>query len=181
MDEDDNDPQTMEECRHQNDLKNWKKTIQEELDSLNKREVFGPITPTPEGVKLVGYKWVFVRKRNEQNEVVRYKARLVAQGFTQKPGIDYIETYSPVVDATILRFLINLSVIKQLKMQLMDVVTTYQYRSLDIDIYMRIPKGLKMPEALTSKPRHIYPIKLKRSLYGLKNQDICGPIVLVST
>ncbi|KAL0323103.1 UNVERIFIED_CONTAM: Copia protein [Sesamum angustifolium] len=95
MDEDDNDPQTMEECQHRNDWKSWKKAIQDELDSLNKREVFGPIIPTPKGVKPVGYKWVFVRKRNEQNEVVRYKARLVAQGFTQKPGIDYTETYSP--------------------------------------------------------------------------------------
>ncbi|KAL0330455.1 UNVERIFIED_CONTAM: Copia protein [Sesamum radiatum] len=151
MDEDDNDPQTMEECQHQNDWKSWKKAIQDELDSLNKREVFGPIIPTPKGVKPVGYKWVFVRKRNEQNEVVRYKARLVAQGFTQKPGIDYTETYSPVVDATTLRFLISLSVIKQLKMQLMDVVTAYLYGSLDTDIYMRIPKGLKMPEALKSK------------------------------
>ncbi|KAL0391926.1 UNVERIFIED_CONTAM: Copia protein [Sesamum radiatum] len=92
MDEDDNDPQTMEECQHRNDWKSWKKAIQDELDSLNKREVFGPIIPTPKGVKPVGYKWVFVRKRNEQNEVVRYKARLVAQGFTQKPGIDYTET-----------------------------------------------------------------------------------------
>ncbi|KAK4398525.1 Retrovirus-related Pol polyprotein from transposon RE1 [Sesamum angolense] len=120
------------------------------------------------GVKPVGYKWVFVRKRNEQNEVVRHKARLVAQGFTQKPGIDYTETYSPVVDATTLRFLISLSVIEQLKMQLMDVVTAYLYGSLDTDIYMRIPEGLKMPEALKSKPRHMYSIKLKRSLYGLK-------------
>ncbi|KAL0335212.1 UNVERIFIED_CONTAM: Copia protein [Sesamum radiatum] len=168
MNEDDNDPQTMEECQHRNDWKSWKKAIQDELDSLNKREVFGPIIPTPKGVKPVGYKWVFVRKRNEQNEVVRYKARLVAQGFTQKPGIDYTETYSPVVDATTLRFLISLSVIKQLKMQLMDVVTAYLYGSLDTDIYMRIPEGLKMPEALKSKPRHMYSIKLKRSLYGLK-------------
>ncbi|KAL0376758.1 UNVERIFIED_CONTAM: Copia protein [Sesamum calycinum] len=167
MDEDDNDPQTMEECQHRNDWKSWKKAIQDELDSLNKREVFGPIIPTPKGVKPVGYKWVFVRKRNEQNEVVRYKARLVAQGFTQKPGIDYTETYSPVVDATTLRFLISLSVIEQLKMQLMDVVTAYLYGSLDTDIYMRIPEGLKMPEALKSKPRHMYSIKLKRSLYGL--------------
>ncbi|KAL0293473.1 UNVERIFIED_CONTAM: Copia protein [Sesamum radiatum] len=168
MDEDDNDPQTMEECQHRNDWKSWKKAIQDELDSLNKREVFGPIIPTPKSVKPVGYKWVFVRKRNEQNEVVRYKARLVAQGFTQKPGIDYTETYSPVVDATTLRFLISLSIIEQLKMQLMDVVTAYLYGSLDTDIYMRIPEGLKMPEALKSKPRHMYSIKLKRSLYGLK-------------
>ncbi|KAL0343769.1 UNVERIFIED_CONTAM: Retrovirus-related Pol polyprotein from transposon RE1 [Sesamum angustifolium] len=168
MDEDDNDPQTMEECQHRNDWKSWKKAIQDELDSLNKRDVFGPIIPTPKGVKRVGYKWVFVRKRNEQNEVVRYKARLVAQGFTQKPGIDYTETYSPVVDATTLRFLISLSVIEQLKMQLMDVVTAYLYGSLDTNIYMRIPEELKMPEALKSKSRHMYSIKLKRSLYGLK-------------
>ncbi|KAL0324092.1 UNVERIFIED_CONTAM: hypothetical protein Scaly_2376300 [Sesamum calycinum] len=66
MDEDDNDPQTMEECQHRNDWKSWKKAIQDELDSLNKREVFGPIIPTPKGVKPVGYKWVFVRKRNEK-------------------------------------------------------------------------------------------------------------------
>ncbi|KAL0292007.1 UNVERIFIED_CONTAM: Retrovirus-related Pol polyprotein from transposon TNT 1-94 [Sesamum calycinum] len=181
MDEDDNDPQTMEECQHRNDWKSWKKAIQDELDSLNKREVFGPIIPTPKGVKPVGYKWVFVLKRNEQNEVVRYKARLVAQGFTQKPGIDYTEIYSPVVDATTLRFLISLSVIEQLKMQLMDVVTAYLYGSLDTNIYMRIPEGLKMPKALKSKPRHMYSIKLKRSLYGINNQDVCGTIVLVST
>ncbi|KAK4397363.1 Secreted RxLR effector protein [Sesamum angolense] len=55
MDEDDNDPQTMEECQHRNDWKSWKKAIQDELDSLNKREVFGPIIPTPKGVKSAGY------------------------------------------------------------------------------------------------------------------------------
>ena len=96
MEEDDNDPQTMEECRHRNDWKSQKEAIQAELDSLNKRGVFGPVVPTPESVKPVGYKWVFVGKRNERNEVVRYKARLVAQGFSQKPGVDYMETYSPV-------------------------------------------------------------------------------------
>ncbi|KAL2251798.1 UNVERIFIED_CONTAM: Transposon Ty1-BL Gag-Pol polyprotein [Sesamum indicum] len=50
----------------------------------------------------------------------------------------------------------------------MDVVTAYFYGSMSIDISMRIPKGLKMPKALKSKPRHMYSIKLKRSLYGLK-------------
>jgi hypothetical protein len=51
----------------------WKEAIQAELNSLVKCEVFGPVVQTPEGVMLVGYKWVFVRKRNEKNEIMRYK------------------------------------------------------------------------------------------------------------
>ena len=115
--------------------------------SLEKRGVFGPIIQTPKDVKPVGYKWVFVRKRNEKNEIARYKARLVAQGFSQKPGIDYDETYSPVMDVTTFRYLISLVVSEKLDMQLMDVVTAYLYGDLDTDIYMRIPEGFKMPEA----------------------------------
>ena len=65
-----------------------------ELNSLKKRDVFGPIVRTPYDIKPVGHKWVFVRKRNGHGEVVRYKARVVAQGFSQRPGIDYEETYS---------------------------------------------------------------------------------------
>jgi hypothetical protein len=103
---------------------------------------------------------------------VRYKARLVAQGFLQKPGIDYEETYSPVVDAITFRFLIRLIVTESLDMRLMDVVTTYLYGSLDNDIYiyiyMKISEGYKMPEAYNSKSQSIYSIKLQRSLYGLK-------------
>ena len=51
-----------------------------------------------------------MRKRNENNEIVRYKARLVAQGFSQRPGIDYEETYSPVVDAKKFKFLLSLAI-----------------------------------------------------------------------
>ncbi|WCJ40675.1 Retrovirus-related Pol polyprotein from transposon RE1 [Euphorbia peplus] len=146
--------------------KKWKDAIQVELDSLKKREVFGPIVRTPEGVKPVGHKWVFVRKRNEKNEITRYKARLVAQGFSQRPGIDYEETYSPVVDAITFRYLISFAVQERLSMHLMDVVTTYLYGSLDNDIYMKIPEGFKLPEKCP-KPE-LYSIKLQMSLYGLK-------------
>ena len=72
--------------------------------------MFRPVARTPDNVKPVGYKWVFVRKRNEKNKVVRYKARLVAQGFSQRPGIDYDETYSPVMDTITFRFLISMAV-----------------------------------------------------------------------
>ncbi|KAK1571786.1 hypothetical protein Q3G72_022923 [Acer saccharum] len=121
-----------------------------------------------EDVKPVGYKWVFVRKRNEENEVVRYKARLVAQGFSQRHGIDFDETYSPVMDTITFRFLISLAVLEKLEMRLMDVVTAYLYGSLDSDIYMKIHEGFRMPEAYNSRPQNLYSIKLQRFLYELK-------------
>ena len=118
---------------------------------MRKRGVFGPIIRTPHDIKPVGYKWVFVRKRNENGEVVRYKARLVAQRFSQRPGIDYEETYSPVVDATTFRFLISLAVREGLDLRLMDVVTAYLYGPLDNEIYMKVPEGIELKNKESSR------------------------------
>ncbi|KAJ9539329.1 hypothetical protein OSB04_032062 [Centaurea solstitialis] len=166
--EEDQEPKSVDECMHRKDWPKWKDAMQTELNSLTKREVFGPVVRTPEGVKPVGYKWVFVRKRNEKNEIVRYKARLVAQGFSQRPRIDYEETYSPVVDATTFRYLISLVIQEGIDMRLMDVVTAYLYGSLDTDIYMKLPEGLKLHESCKVSSREHCSIKLNKSLYGLK-------------
>ena len=138
---DDPDPRSILECQKRRDWEEWKKAIQIELLSLNKRNVFGPIVIAPENVNPVGYKWVFVRKVNEKNEVTRYKTRLVAQGFSQRPGIDFEETYFPVMDAITFRFLMSLTTFKNLEMHLMNVVTAYLYGSLDNNIYMKLPEG----------------------------------------
>ena len=130
------------------------------MDSLEKRKVFGPIFPTPNDVKLVGYKWVFVKKRNDKNEISRYKARLVAQGFSQRPGIDYDKTYSPVMDIIMFQYLISLSVSERLDMHLMDVITAYLYGMLENYIYMKVLEGFKLPKVNTSQPRNMYSIKL---------------------
>ena len=167
-DNEDLDPKSVEECRQRDDWPKWKDAIKAELNSLSKHEVFGPIVLTPDGVKPVGYKWVFLRKRDATNKIVRYKARLVAQGLSQRPSIDYEEMYSPVVDATTFRYLISLAIHEKLGMCLMDVVTAYLYGPLDCDIYMKIPEGLKFPATHNSGPRELYLIKLCRSLYGLK-------------
>ena len=66
------------------------------------------------------------------------------------------------------RFLISLAVSEGLDVHLMDVITTYLYGFIDNDIYMKIPKGFKLPEANSTKPRNMFSIKLQRSLYGLK-------------
>jgi hypothetical protein len=161
----DPEPKSILECKKRSDWSNWKEAIKSELISLNKRNVFGPVGLTPEGVYPVGHKWVFVRKGDENNMVVRYKARLVAQGFTQRLGIDFDETYSPVMDGITFWYLITLAVNMNLQMKLMDVVTAYLYGSLDTEIYMKVPEGIKVPK---EEERNMYSVKLKRSLYGLK-------------
>lgn len=114
----------------------------------------------------MGFKWVFIRKRNENNEAVRYKARLVAQGFTQRPGIDFSEAYSPVMSGITFCYLISLAVQKHLSLQLMEVVTAYLYGSLDSDIYMKVPDGISIQDPNTN--HNMYCVKLNKSLYGLK-------------
>ena len=166
--DDDPEPQNTNECRQRNDWPKWREAMQAKLHSLIKRDVFGPVVQTPASIKPVGNKWVFVRKRNENNDIIRYKARLVAQGFSQRPGIDYEETYSPVMDTITFRFLISLAVSEELDMRLMDVITAYLYGSIDSDIHMKIPEGFKLPEAVSTKPRSMLSMKLQRSLYGLK-------------
>ncbi|GKC99842.1 copia protein [Tanacetum coccineum] len=162
------EPKSVIDCQNRPDWDKWKDAMQAELNSLNKQKVFGPIVTTPRDVKPVGCIWIFVHKRNEKNEVTRFKARLVAQGFSQRPGIDYEETYSPVMDAITFRYLISLAVSRNLEMRLMDVVIAYLYGSIDSNIYMKILKGFKITESLISKPKELYSIKLQRSLYGLK-------------
>ena len=81
---------------------------------------------------------MFVRKRDDENEVARYKASLVEQGFSQRLGIDYDETYSPVMDIITFQYLISLSVSEGLDMHLMDIVTAYLYSMLENDIYMKV-------------------------------------------
>jgi hypothetical protein len=88
----------------------WKEAIEAELNSLKKRKVFTDVIPTPPRIFPVGFKWVFIQKRNENNEVVRYKARVVAQAFTQRPDINFNETHSPVMNGITFRYLISLSV-----------------------------------------------------------------------
>jgi hypothetical protein len=100
----------MAECKGRLDWNKWKEVIEVELNSLKKRKVFTEVIPTSPRVFPVGFKWVFIRKRNKYNEMIRYKARLVAQGFTQRSDIYFNETYSPVMNGIIFRYLIYLAI-----------------------------------------------------------------------
>jgi hypothetical protein len=156
----------MAECMKRSDWNKWKEAIEIEITSLTKREVLFEVLPKPSNVNHVGFKWVFVRKRNENNEVVRYKARLVAQGFMQRPGVDFNETYSPVMSGITFRYLISLAVQNSLSMQLMDVVTAYLYGSLYSDLYMKVPDGISIPDPEAN--RNMFCVKLQNSFIWLK-------------
>jgi len=110
----------------------------------------------------------FLRKRNENGEIARYKARFVAQGFSQRPEMEFNETYSLAVDATTFRYLISLIAHEWLNLHMMDIVTAYLYGSLDSDIYMKLPEGYNFPDGNSSDTRENYSVKLNKSVYGLK-------------
>jgi hypothetical protein len=106
----DPDPKTMAECKRRLNWNKWKEPIEVELKSHKKGKVFTDVIPKPPNIFPVGFKWVFILKRYENNMVVRYKERLVAQGFTQRPDIDFNETYSPVMNEITFQYLIFLAI-----------------------------------------------------------------------
>ena len=116
----------------------------------------------PPGRKLVGSKWVFKKKTGSDGSVERYKARLVAQGYTQKYGTDHDETFCPVVRQESLRVLIALSVQNELKLHQVDVNTAFLNGTLEEEVFMRQLKGFEV------KGKEQLVCKLKKSIYGLK-------------
>ena len=103
------------------------KTLHAEYLSLRKLGVFGPLV-TDLITKPIGYKLIFTCNRDKHGDVLRFKVRLVAQGYTQKPGINFEQTYSPVMDSTSFRNLLSLAVQMALETRLLDVITTYLSR-----------------------------------------------------
>jgi hypothetical protein len=90
---------------------------------------------------LVDSKWVFKTKLNERGEVIKYKARIVARGFTQEYGVDYFDTYSPVARLTSLRTLLTIVAAQDLELYQMDADTAFLNGTLEEDIYMDFPDG----------------------------------------
>lgn len=168
------------------DKQKWKTDIFEELDSLENNQVFEIIerSDVKKDKTLVGSRWVLTQKFNELGELKRYKARCVAQGFKQKEGIDYQETFSPTGRLSTLRYLTALAAETGEEIRQADFVTAYLNATLEEDetVYMHIPEGFKewlietKPETLIKQNidnflrggNNDYIMKLKKSLYGLK-------------
>ena len=112
--------------------------------------------------KPIGCKWVFKTKRDAQGKVERHKARLVAKGFTQKQGIDYTETFSPVSTKDSFRIIMALVAQYDMELHQMDVKTAFLNGELDEVIYM------KQPEGFIEAGKEEMVCRLRKSIYGLK-------------
>ena len=142
----------------------WLTAIRNELNSLIKARTWRYVTKPPTA-NLVGCKWIFKIKRDKDGNIAKFKARLVARGFTQVYGIDYAETYAPVARYSSIRLIIALAAHYDWELHQMDVKTAYLNGELDVPIYMQAPEGLELIN-------HACPASnvclLIKSLYGLK-------------
>ncbi|CAG9104628.1 unnamed protein product [Plutella xylostella] len=155
------EPLTIQDALSSPEKEHWKKAIADEYESFEKNKAWN-LTLLPEGKKAVKCKWVFKKKLGPNGELKRYKARLVAKGFTQRYGIDYKETYSPVVRYSTIRTLLALAVNLNMHVDHMDVKTAFLNGDLAETVFMEQPDGYKV------EGKEEYVFKLNKAIYGLK-------------
>jgi hypothetical protein len=160
VEDDQDDPSTLREALNRPDAAAWQAAMQTEYDSLQQASTYD-LVPLPRGRTAVGNKWVFKVKQLADGGL-KHKARLVAKGFTQQAGIDYRETYAPVVRYASLRALLALAAHHDWEVHHMDVKTAYLNGVLREEIYMRQPEGFEV----TGMEQLV--CRLKKGLYGLK-------------
>ena len=158
---DDDEPASFRAAMLSANAKQWEHATDSEYDSLQKAGTY-ELVRLPPGRSPIGCKWVLKVKRGADGQVERYKARLVAQGFSQKAGIDYTDTFAPVAKFVSIRALLAIGAHFDLHMHQMDVKTAFLNGELDEEIYMRQPEGYAVQGS-----EHLV-CRLRKSLYGLK-------------
>ncbi|GJS11822.1 putative ribonuclease H-like domain-containing protein [Tanacetum coccineum] len=134
--------------------------MQEELLQFKLQQVW-VLVDLPHGMKVIGTKWVYKNKRDERGVVVRNKARLVAQGYTQEEGIDYDEVFAPVARIEAIRLFLAFASFMGFIVYQMDVKSAFLYGTIDEEVYVSQPPGFVDPD----HPKKVY--KVVKALYGL--------------
>ncbi|GJV28846.1 putative ribonuclease H-like domain-containing protein [Tanacetum coccineum] len=138
----------------------WIEAIQEELLQFKLQEVW-TLVDLPNGKRAIGTKWVFRNKKDERGIVIRNKARLVAQGYTQEEGIDYDEVFAPVARIEVIRLFLAYASFKDFVVYQMDVKSVFLYGKIEEEVYVCQPPGFEDSDF----PDRVY--KVEKALYGL--------------
>lgn len=152
------EPKTYKQAIKSPDSEKWVSAMEDELNSIEDNKIWS-VVDLPPGRTAIGSKWVYKIKTDSEGNVARYKARLVAQGFTQKYGVDYDEVFAPVTRSATFRTLLSIAGNHNLIVKQYDVKTAFLNGSLKEEIYMKPPQIMNIPEKV---------LKLHKSLYGLK-------------
>ncbi|KAJ9553888.1 hypothetical protein OSB04_017933 [Centaurea solstitialis] len=138
----------------------WIEAMQEELLQFVLQHVWD-LVDLPKGHRVIGTKWIFRNKTGERGIVIKNKARLVAQGYTQEEGIDYDDVFAPVARIEAIRLFLAFASYKGFKVYQMDVKSAFLYGTIDEEVYVSQPPGFEDPKY----PDKVY--KLRKALYGL--------------
>lgn len=153
------DPVSFEDATSREDSIQWRKAMASEMASLLKNETW-ELKTLPKGQPVVSCRWVFKSKLQPDGKVERYKARLVARGFSQTQGVDYFESFSPVVRYESVRTVLAVAAKHDMELVQFDVKTAFLNSPLEEEIYMQQPDGYNDGSGRVCR--------LRRGLYGLK-------------
>lgn len=153
------EPRTLRDAMSSQQRAEWTCAMKEEMTSLKKNGTW-KLCKLPNGRVAIGCKWVYKLKTNADGKVVRYKARLVAQGFSQKFGTDYDQVFAPVAKQTTFRVLLTMASKNKFIVRHIDAKTAFLNGSLKETIFMKQPPGFEEGDGMVCL--------LKKSLYGLK-------------
>ncbi|GKV27057.1 hypothetical protein SLEP1_g36265 [Rubroshorea leprosula] len=146
-------------------LPHWVDAMKEELEALHNNNTWTLVpSPSPQ-TNIVGSKWVFKTKLHPDGSIERFKARLVARGYSQVPRLDFDETFSPVLKPTTLRLVIALATTLSWPLKQLDVKNAFLHGKLKEEVYMSQPPGFEDP----IHPNHV--CELNKSIYGLNRAD----------
>jgi len=129
------------------DAAKWDAVCKEEMNSFQHMGVY-EVVPQPKGRKVIGSKWVFCIKHRPDGNVEKYKACVVAQGFTQVEGLNFNKTFTPVTKFSSFHTILALAAEHNLEFHQMDIKVAYLNGVLEEEIYMELPLGLKVPEGM---------------------------------
>jgi len=160
------EPRTYAEAMCHTDAFQWHQAALDEL-AAHKRNGTWRLVKRPKEHRVIGSKWVFKVKRNADGSIDHYKGCLVAKGYNQRPGFDYLKIFTPTVHMASIHIILALAAIHNLHLRSVDVSNAYLNGEMDCDIYMEQPEGFAEGD-----PKE-WVCLLVKALYGTKQGGNC--------